>query len=503
MTKLQKLISLLLCVSMLLSAAALAEDATTNEVTTAVATTATDLASDTVLATLNGQPITWGEVELGYSSLESNYGSQYDMTLQENIDLFRAVALENTIVEILLDQKAKELGLDQLTEEELAAVNAESDEYWTSLIDEYIAYFYADLTEESTEEEKAAAKDAAIKYYSDNGYTSDLMREEAAYYAVLTKVQNYMVQDAVVTDEEVELAYQELLAADKELYQNDIAAYIDHNAQVDYMAMYAMMYGSASDMEYAWYHPVGFRSVKHILLPVDTTLMETYTSLQASLEEQLDISTAEPTTEETATDETASETPTEPVTEEQVNLAKAAILDSLASVIDEINQKIADGADFDELIATYGVNADGTASDPGMTSEPYKTSGYEVASASTNYVPEFVQASFSVDNIGDVSAPYLSDYGVHIVKYIADVPEGPIAMTDEQREAKRVALLASKQNELYSEAMDKWLTESAIEYTGAVSTFAELMAAQEDATTEVVEDTTTPDETDVDDGTNG
>lgn len=47
------------------------------------------------------------------------------------------------------------------------------------------------------------------------------------------------------------------------------------------------------------------------------------------------------------------------------------------------------------------------------------TSGYEVCSASTAYVPEFVEAAMSIDNVGGVSAPYLSSYGVHIVKYIA------------------------------------------------------------------------------------
>ena len=39
----------------------------------------------------------------------------------------------------------------------------------------------------------------------------------------------------------------------------------------------------------------------------------------------------------------------------------------------------------------------------------------------------------SIDNVGGVSAPYLSSYGVHIVKYIGDVEGGPIPMTDEQR----------------------------------------------------------------------
>ena len=176
-----------------------------------------------------------------------------------------------------------------------------------------------------------------------------------------------------------------------------------------------------------------------------------------------------------------------------MNEAKAAIFDSLADTIDEINQKIAEGADFDELIATYGVNEDGTPTDGGMTTEPYMTSGYEVCSASTGYVPEFVEAAMSIDSVGGVSAPYLSSYGVHIVKYIGDVEGGPIPMTDEQREAKRQSLLASKQNELYAATLESWLAEADITYTGVTPSIAELEGT---ATTDTAAaDTTAAEET--------
>ena len=278
--------------------------------------------------------------------------------------------------------------------------------------------------------------------------------------------------------------YQSLVAADKELYENDIAAYVEYNSYVDQMAMYAALYGTSSDLDYAWYKPEGFRAVKHILLPVDEELMSTYTDLQARWEEQQQAAQAgeESAEETTGTDETAEPTATpEPVTEEQVNQAKAAIFNSLADTIDEINEKIAEGVDFDELIATYGVNEDGTASDPGMTTEPYKTSGYEVSSASTNYVPEFVEAAMSIDSVGGVSAPYLSSYGVHIVKYIGDVAGGPVAMTDEQREAKRQSLLTAKQSELYTSTLENWLAEAAITYSGVTPSISELEAEQSTA----------------------
>ena len=225
--------------------------------------------------------------------------------------------------------------------------------------------------------------------------------------------------------------------------------------------------------------------------------MSTYTDLQARWEEQQQAAQAgeESAEETTGTDETAEPTATpEPVTEEQVNQAKAAIFNSLADTIDEINEKIAEGVDFDELIATYGVNEDGTASDPGMTTEPYKTSGYEVSSASTNYVPEFVEAAMSIDSVGGVSAPYLSSYGVHIVKYIGDVAGGPVAMTDEQREAKRQSLLTAKQSELYTSTLENWLAEAAITYSGVTPSISELEAEQSTASEPVenVEATAVP-----------
>ena len=504
MTKIRKTVALLLCLCMLWGTVAMAEleTATTDTATATASTAVTELNGTDVLATVNGEAVCWDDVKSLYSSLVSQYGSAYDLTQQANVDLFRAVALENRLTEALMEQKAGEFGVDQLTDEEIAALEADADANWETALADYQAYFYPDLTEESSEEEKAAAQEEAVNYYKDQGYTLESLREDYKRYTIINKIADIMVQDATVTDQEVEDLYQSLVAADKELYENDIAAYESYNSYVDQMAMYAALYGTSSNLDHAWYKPDGFRAVKHILLPVDEELMTAYTDLQARWEEQQEAAAAAEesdgetveTTDAAATEATAEPTATpEPVTEDQVNAAKAAIFDSLADTIDEINQKIAEGVDFDELIATYGVNEDGTPTDGGMTTEPYMTSGYEVCSASTGYVPEFVEAAMSIDSVGGVSAPYLSSYGVHIVKYIADVEGGPIPMTDEQREAKRQSLLASKQNELYAATLESWLAEADITYTGVTPSIAELEGT---ATTDTAAaDTTAAEET--------
>lgn len=478
MKNLRKIVSLLLCVCMLLGMTALAEEAApaAETVETAEAAAPVELAADDLLATVNGEQLTWGDVESIYNTLLTQYSSYYDVTAPENVELFRAIAMDNAIVEMLLMQKAVEFGLAELTAEEIAALEATALADWEGGIQNYLDYIYPEYATEATEEQLTAAREEAIAYYNANGYSPESLTDNYKRYSVMDKVQAMMLQDVTVTDEEVEELYQSLVAADKELYENDIAAYVAYNNQVDMMAYYAMMYGSASEMDYAWYRPEGFRAVKHILLPVDETLMAAYTDLQARFEEQQ--SDAAAAAEET-TEEAAAETePSEPVTAEQVNEAKAAVLASLADKIDEIMQKVNEGVDFDELIATYGVDAEGNPSDPGMANEPTKTTGYEVSAASSNYVPEFVEASMSIAEVGGVSAPYLSDYGIHIVKYIGDVPGGPIEMTDAQREAKRASLLYTKQNEKYVSTMESWLAESAIEYTGVVIDVNTLQAAQ-------------------------
>ena len=492
----KKILSLLLCLCLLFSAAALAED-----------TAAAELQDTDVLATVNGTELTWADVQPVYDSLVSSYGNYYDLTDSANVELFRAVAMQNKINEVIMQAKIAELGI-ALTDEEAAAAEEDAQSDWDNAISSYISQQHSDLTDESSQEDKDAANAEAVQYFNDLGYSPESLKENYKQYALYDKLEATIVQDVTVTDEEVEALYQELVESDRTLYENDIAAYVDYNNYVDQMATYAMYYGTDSSMDYAWYRPAGFRAVKHILLPVDDELMQTYQDLQARLEEQVEAATegdeeSAAAAEETADAEATAEPTEEPVTQEQVDEAKAAILASIADKIDEIYAKIEEGVDFDELIAEYGVNEDGTASDPGMTSEPYKTSGYEVSSASTNYVAPFVEAAFSVDNVGDVSAPYISSYGVHIVKYIADIPAGPIEMTAEQREAKRTELLTSKQNELYTATMDQWNQEADITYTGLTPSYADI-EAREAAAAEAAAataDDTAADDTTADEGT--
>ncbi len=477
MNSIKKLLAAALCLCLLLSLASCqkAEPVAAPEVTEVPAPAVTEVPAPTeapapaesaygfdmteVVAKVNGQDVTWALAESYYNDYVVNYSSYYDMTAQENVDTFRAVALENAIYETILMGKATEMGLYPLSDEALAANVAEADAIW----DENVAYYVSSmggLTAESTEEEKLAAIEAAEAYYAEMGYTRQTIRDNYLKSMVLNGLYDELTKDVTITDADVEADYQARVEADKALYENDIDAYIAFNSEVDMNNMYAMYYGSGETMDYAWYRPAGFRGVKHILLSVDESLMQEYLSLQAQLEEQI---TAEISDEAAETTDETGETaaPATPVTQADVDNAKNAILAANQVKIDEINQRLANGEDFEALIPEYTVDS---------------ANLYEVSVASSNYVPEFVEAAFSVDNVGDVSAPYVSQFGIHIVKYMSDIPAGPIEMTEEQRQAKYESLLSDKKDELYAAAVEEWKSSAVVEYTGSVMSYDELLA---------------------------
>ena len=467
MKKFAKLVSLVLCLCLLLGTVAMAEE-----------TAVQQPADDAVVARLNGKDITWADAAY-YFNLYTSYG-YVDSTNDLDTQWWMAKSVDIAVDAALLMDKAQEFGFYPLSEEDAAAADAQLDTDWENAMSSYISANYPDLTDDSTDEEKAEARAAAEKYYADNGYTKESLTEDYHKNSALQKLQDMMIQDATVTDEEIDTAYQAQVDADKALYENDLQAYCDYESQVEYSQMLAA-YGMGSALDAPAYKPAGFRAVKHILLPVDETLMQTYTDLQARYEEQQNATAEEETADTAETTEEADATPApteDPETEEQVNEAKAAIFASLADTIDEINQKIADGADFDELISTYAVDADGKPTDQGMVNEPYKTSGYEVCQYSTKYVPEFVEAAMSIDSLGGVSAPYLSDFGVHIVKYISDVEAGPVTLSDADRESRRAELLADKQQELYTNVMTGWRNEATVEYTDVLLTVEQVEALE-------------------------
>ena len=97
--------------------------------------------------------------------------------------------------------------------------------------------------------------------------------------------------------------------------------------------------------------------------------------------------------------------------------------------------------------------------DSGMKTSPTMDTGYLVCAESTNWVESFKTAAMALENIGDISEPVRSDYGVHFIKYVGDAVEGPVDF-ESIKEKITAELTKTSQDEAYSQAVIKWVEEA-------------------------------------------
>lgn len=437
MKMMKRMLALLLMLAVCFTLTACKKEEPAVETTQTATTTST---ADDVMLTVGGAPLTRAAYEGYLKSLQdyyANYG--YDVTSADIAPMLQQFALQTGIEYLVLDLKLVELGL-ALTEEEKNAALTAAKEEWDATIQDGLAYY--GITSESSEEDRNATLLSVLAELEAMGYTEESYLADSVQYAGYDKLVDYAAKDVNVTDEDVVNHFNSLVENDKALYENDAAAY----EQAQYMNQMYMMYGMSDYATPIYYKPAGYRLVTHILLEASEELLTAYTDLQAAYEEQ------QATLEEGGTVEG------ELVTAEEVENARLAILAYVQPTVDEINQKLADGATFAELIPQY-------TTDPGMADEASIAAGYEVHMDSVNWVIPFRDQSFTVSNIGDVTAPVVTDYGVHIIQYVADVPAGPVELTDELRASFKESLLSTAISDAYNNAIAQWTSEATIVYS--------------------------------------
>ena len=436
-----------------------AESAETADAADAAEETAA--AEPVLLATVNGESIMSDNSAMSQlvNYYVEYYAAQgYDTDDESFLTVVKDLGLRWAIEDALYRQKAAELGVADMTEEQKAELEAAAKEIW----EEIVSYFVSlqGLADDASEEDKAAARaDALATIESMYGYTESSYIEGyvESYQEVQMRenVEKAILGEITLSDEEESEYFNELVEEDRQQYEGQIFMY-------EYMTSYA---GQTS-----FYVPEGYRGVTHILLNVDQELMDNYTNLSAKLEEQEEAATSDEAVEQTEGEAAAAETAApaegeagpeateEPVTEEMVAAARQAILDSVQPTVDEIMAKYNAGTPFADLIAEYG-------NDPGMQEEPYKSKGYAVHAESILYDPAFTAGAMSLEKVGDVSEPILGSYGIHLIHYTRDIPAGAVELTDEEREDLRAQALSEKENDQVEALTSAWLEAADIQYT--------------------------------------
>ena len=431
----KRILALLAALALMLSCAgALAEAAETEE------------AAPVLLATVNGVEITDHNSDLvaaytHYLNQAYTYGE--DITSEDTLHQVKSLAMGYAVRMSILRQKAVELGVSP-TEEELQAAAEQGRVVWAESVDQVATDYYG-MTEGMSEAEMETARESARTMlwqqygYDEESFVVDYVDSEGLDL-IIARVQEKVLNLPEVTDEEIEARFNALV-------EEDMATFCDP-ATYDFATTY---YGMTP-----YYRPEGYRGIIHSLLPVDEALMNEWMDLTARLEEQNSEEPEEPA-EGAESTETAEATE-EPVTPEMVAAAEQAILDSVKPTLDEINAALAAGTPFTELIAKYGT-------DPGMQDPAILAGGYEVHPDSGTYDPSFVSAAMKLQNVGDVSEPFVTQFGVHILQYLRDIPGGATELTDELRASMREEIETENRSAAFEEVLQSWEAVAVVTYT--------------------------------------
>ena len=75
----------------------------------------------------------------------------------------------------------------------------------------------------------------------------------------------------------------------------------------------------------------------------------------------------------------------------------------------------------------------------------------------------FRQQVSALEKPGDITEPFVTNLGIHIVLYQGDLPSGVHELTEEEREALQTSALQNKQMEALQSFLDTWRTQYQIE----------------------------------------
>ena len=439
----KKILALLLALLLTLSACAFAETAeeATADETAAVEETAEETAGEEELEhdyEVITDPViaSFGDVEIrvsdamprfmSYYNTMSGYSS-YGIDVANYVPYIKQVVLAEMVQLAIEEHMVAELGYDQFTDEELATLEEEGTDTYNEMYAYYYEYFELNSTDYETD-----IGQQVTDYLAQYGYSKEDVINRAKVSAATDKMVHELTKDVTVTDADLEEYYNELIAEDQEAYQAKFGKYEE-----------ARTYGS--DELIAW-NPDGYRRVWQVLIAFDDDTKNQYAALQEQLDELLGMTETEDTTEE------STEESTEPVlTVDEIKAQMAALTAPLYETANEVTEKFNNGTNISELIAEY--NAD--------TEMPEE--GYYVCANSELWDSAFIDAAFSVTEIGQLSAAYAGQHGLYMVYYLDDVPGGAVEMTDEVRETLTTEVYNNKQLDAYYAYLDTWMEDLGVE----------------------------------------
>ena len=317
----------------------------------------------------------------------------------------RSSIITYLINERIINDKAAELGVDQLTAEELDKLEADYQENLNAQFEYFGTYVadYGTLAEGETVGEDlmlARGEEEFDKYLADCQLTRDDLLVWQRNALLVEKVQEAVTKDIVIDDSEAQDVLNGYIDTIKQLYAEDPVSY------------------ETGGQNMSFWLPEGSRNIKHILIALEEMDSDEIAYLRDSGDE------------------------------EGADALRAEKLAPLEQQATEIINMLDNGGDFDELIKEFSADAAGSAMYP---------EGYTVIPNSVSFVEDFVEAAFSVENVGDYVLA-ASDYGWHIVMYASDA-KIPQETLDMYKGYVMESLMEKAQTETFNSTLAEWHKE--------------------------------------------
>lgn len=374
----------------------------------------------------DGMEITYGDFKQQYLYFLTQYGVEDD-TLSDIADACkeqRQTIIDSLILNKIFLQKAKDMNVPELTEEEKASA---ADELNKQFEEQAKYYGQKALAEEggsdspTSDNRTGPTSDMSSEGSGDSssdtslseedlimvrGYQEldrmlgkcgitrdDLLRWNEEYHTI-TKVMDELVKD--ISQEDAEKRAAETIKLLEDMYNSDDRAYY---FQAGYDKLWV---------------PEGARMIKHVLLGFDT---ETQTRITALRKDGSD---------------------------DEADALRAEKAAEFTDKIAEVEKLLDDNVDFNTILLNYSADASGSSAYP---------DGYMVVRDDDRYVKEFTEASFVPEKVGDRTL-CTSDYGVHIMIYASDAKPNEDAVKEFTEN-----VLAQMRNEAWGKKTDEWLAE--------------------------------------------
>lgn len=370
---------------------------------------------DVIVAEFNGGSLTSVEVNEEYNRQMTSFifaGFSEDEVAESLI----TDVMEYMVSDRVLQQKAKKLGLLDLTSADKDLIGTEAQASYDEQVD-----FYRSVVREAgmTEDEVTKAAEKFLEESEGVTYDSVYADLESGWWS--QKLYDHVIREIQVDSADVLALYQARLAEQKE----NFTAYPD-----DYE--YAQKNG-----ETIVYNLDGYRAVKMLQLSFeDEDAEETVFALEEELE------TLDPEKDLTRISEI----------QNQLNAIYATPEAQAQTVLD----KLAGGADFDTLLAQYGA-------DEGMKDAALQQTGYYVSAQSPLWHQNMISAAMALQTPGEVSAAFRTGEGVCILSYVGEVAAGDVPM-DKVVDALTEEALQNAQMIAYEEQVAAWIEEASVKY---------------------------------------